>query len=245
MMIAGGMAYGQFNDGPIQLRGRLRQFNITFPETDVAFFGIVGQPDDLSYNIWGREPVTNGVSWVQGLIPGLTCSGNGLLEDYTPPLNNWNAVFYDFTTPTPAVGGLFEVRLDALGRRKPRPTPRHRLRKLPLQLRCRLLLRWLPLRPLPGVRSTMTTCASGNTVPYQSLNYRLESRPVGGTTTVPSTVPAPMTSITRPSKPSGAIPRHELRERHRPGRDLPRLHDHHPLQQQRVLQQHASVREWQ
>lgn len=111
-LILGSSAFGQvFNDGPIQVQAKLRRFNLTFSETDVAFFGVVGQPDDMSYNIWGREPVGNGVSWTGG-GPGLTCSANGLLEDYTAPLTDWNAIFYNFTYPTPTNSTPLQIRLD-------------------------------------------------------------------------------------------------------------------------------------
>lgn len=172
---AGNAAFGQiFNDGPIQLQGRLRQFNITFPETDVAFFGVVGTPDDLSYNIWGREPVTNGVSWVQGVIPGLSCSGNGLLEGYTPPLNVWNAVFYNFTTPTPTVGGGLEVRLDNWEDESP-----DQLLGIgcggsrcsyDVGFCCGGFLFGLCLG---SIDDDDLRCNSGNTTPYTTLNYRL------------------------------------------------------------------------
>ena len=113
LLFSGSGLFAQvFNDGPINVRARLREFSPSFPQTDAAVFGVVGQPDDLSYNIWGREPVGNGVSWTGG-GPGNTCSGNGLLEDYDLPFTDWNQVFYNFTYPTPANGSPLEIRLDA------------------------------------------------------------------------------------------------------------------------------------
>lgn len=166
--------FGQvFNDGPIQLMAKVRRFNITFAETDVAFFGVVGQPDDLSYNMWGREPVGNGVSWVNG-GPGLTCSANAFREDFTPPLTDWNQVFYNFTYPTPASGGQFEIRLDCWEDESPD------------QLlgigcggsRCAYDVGFCCGGFLFGVclgaiDDDDLHCNSGSTTPYASINYRL------------------------------------------------------------------------
>ena len=167
-------SFGQvFNDGPIQLMAKVRSFNITFAETDVAFFGVVGQPDDLSYNMWGREPVGNGVSWLGG-GPGLTCSANAFREDFTPPLTDWNQVFYNFTYPTPANGGMFEVQLDCWEDESPD------------QLlgvgcggsRCAYDVGFCCGGFVFGVcvgsiDDDDLHCNSGSTTPYASLNYRL------------------------------------------------------------------------
>lgn len=98
-----------YNDGPIQLQGRLREFNLTFSETDIGFFGLVGQPDDLTYYVWMRDAadldnVTN-PSWG----PGSGC----LTESYQLPLNDWNTVLFNYTYASPQVPQFMEIRLDA------------------------------------------------------------------------------------------------------------------------------------
>ena len=98
-----------YTDGPIQLQGRLRQFNLTFAETDVAFFGVVGQPDDLTYYVWLRDAAdldnVSNPSWG----PGSGC----LTEDYILPLTDWNLTLFNYTYPNNTVPQYLEMRLDA------------------------------------------------------------------------------------------------------------------------------------
>lgn len=70
-----------YNDGPILLEARLRDFNLTFSETDLAIFGVVGQPDDLTYYVRARD---NGDEDGAGYT-STTC----LTEDYDLPLCDW------------------------------------------------------------------------------------------------------------------------------------------------------------
>lgn len=96
----------QYNDGPIELRARLRQFNVTFPETDLAIFGVVGQPDDMSYNVWMRDAAD--LDGVPGWGPGSGC----LTEDYVLPLTDWNLILFSYTYPSASVPQFLDVRVD-------------------------------------------------------------------------------------------------------------------------------------
>ena len=173
-MCAGNGLFAQvFNDGPINVQARLRRFSPSFAQTDAAVFGVVGQPDDLSYNIWGREPVGNGVSWTGG-GPGLTCSANGLLEGYNLPFTDWNQIFYNFTYPTPANGSPLEIRLDAWEDESP-----DQLLGIgcggsrcayDVGFCCGGFLFGLCLG---AIDDDDLRCNSGNTTPYATVNYRL------------------------------------------------------------------------
>ncbi len=102
-----GNIYAQtYNDGPIELMVRLRDFNISFPETDIAVFGVVGQPDDLTYNVWARDNANvDGVNWGGGT--------GCLTEDYTLPLNDFNNTFYSNIFAGTTVPQFVDIRLDA------------------------------------------------------------------------------------------------------------------------------------
>lgn len=104
-----------YNDGPIQLEARLRDFNLTFSETDVAIFGIVGQPDDLTYYVRGRDNAD-----VDGA--GYTTTGC-LTEDYDLPLCDWLVGgagcgggpvtnIYSFTYPGATVPQFIDIGVD-------------------------------------------------------------------------------------------------------------------------------------
>jgi gliding motility-associated-like protein len=162
-----------FNDGPIRVQARLRRFSPSFAQTDAAVFGVVGQPDDLSYNIWGREPVGNGVSWTGG-GPGLTCSANGLLEGYNLPFTDWNQVFYNFTYPTTTNGTPLEIRLDAWEDESP-----DQLLGIGCGgTRCAYDVGFCCGGFLFGlclgvIDDDDLRCNSGNNTPYATVNYRL------------------------------------------------------------------------
>ena len=46
-----------FNDGPIQLQVKVRDFNTTFQATDEGVFGVGFAPDELSYKVWVRDVI--------------------------------------------------------------------------------------------------------------------------------------------------------------------------------------------
>lgn len=94
-----------YNDGPIQLQVRLQDFNLTFPETDIGFFGVVGQPDDLTYYVWARDNAdVDGVNWGAG--------SGCLTEDYVLPLTNFNSVIYSNTYAGATVPQFVDIRVD-------------------------------------------------------------------------------------------------------------------------------------
>jgi len=95
-----------YNDGPIELRARVRDFNVSFPETDIGFFGVVGQPDDLTYNIWARDAAdVDGVSWGAG--------SGCLTENYVLPLTDFNTTIFNQNYAGATVPQFVEIRLDA------------------------------------------------------------------------------------------------------------------------------------
>jgi gliding motility-associated-like protein len=96
-----------YNDGPIQLQARLRQFNLSFPETDLGFF-VAGQPDDLSYNVWVRDAadLDNVVNPSWG--PGSGC----LTENYVLPLNDWNLILFNYSYPSASVPQFLDIRVN-------------------------------------------------------------------------------------------------------------------------------------
>ena len=95
-----------YNDGPIQLQARLRQFNLSFPETDLGFF-VAGQPDDLSYNVWVRDAadLDNVINPSWG--PGSGC----LTEDYVLPLTDWNLILFNYSYPSASVPQFLDIRV--------------------------------------------------------------------------------------------------------------------------------------
>lgn len=104
-----------YNDGPIQLEARLRDFNLTFSETDIAIFGVVGQPDDLTYYVRARDNAD-----VDGA--GYT-STPCLREDYDLPLCDWLvggagcgggpvANIFSFTYPGATVPQFLDIGVD-------------------------------------------------------------------------------------------------------------------------------------
>ena len=95
-----------YNDGPIELMVRLRDFNLSFPETDLALFGVVGQPDDLTYNVWARDNSDeDGVNWGAG--------SGCLVEDYVLPLTDFNTILFSHPYPGATVPQFVDIRLDA------------------------------------------------------------------------------------------------------------------------------------
>lgn len=98
--------FGQtYNDGPIELRVRVQDFNLTFPETDIGFFGVVGQPDDLTYYVWARDNAdVDGINWGAG--------SGCLTENYVLPLTNFNSVIYTNTYTGTTVPQFVDIRVD-------------------------------------------------------------------------------------------------------------------------------------
>ncbi len=102
-----GALQAQFNDGPIQLQVRVREFNTTFQATDEGVLGVGFSPDELTYKLWVRDqPDLDGQGWV---------GGNCLTDDFSPPglSTDFNSTLYNFTYPTATVPQFFDLRLDA------------------------------------------------------------------------------------------------------------------------------------
>ena len=96
-----------YNDGPMELRVRMREINTTFAETDIAFFGIVGTPDDLTYKVWGRDNADiDALGWLGGLC---------LTDNFSPPGQSvdFNYSLLNFTYPTATVPRFFDLRMDS------------------------------------------------------------------------------------------------------------------------------------
>jgi hypothetical protein len=96
-----------FTDGPIQLMVRVREIKVTNAESDLAFFGVVGQPDEYNFKLWARDDASfDNEDWVGGDL---------LIEDFIPPGNtaDFNDVFYSVTYPTSNVPQFLDLRLEA------------------------------------------------------------------------------------------------------------------------------------
>jgi gliding motility-associated-like protein len=105
--ISAGVMAQSFNDGPIQLQVKVRDFNTTFQATDEGVFGVGFAPDELSYKVWVRDVINlDGQGWV---------GGNCLTDDFSPPAlsTDFNSILFNYTYPTAAVPQFFDLRLDA------------------------------------------------------------------------------------------------------------------------------------
>ncbi len=112
LLILAPTVHGQVHlDGPIVVMARLRSFNMTHTENDLAIFGASGQPDDMSYNIWGRDlPDVDTLSAFGGWGAGSGC----LIEPYgvgqTP--TDFNNVFFSQTYNSIQTPHAIEIRTD-------------------------------------------------------------------------------------------------------------------------------------
>jgi hypothetical protein len=96
-----------YSDGPIELIVKVRDINVTFSETDLGFFGVVGQPDDLTFYVSARDNADlDGSDWQ---------SSGCLTSDFSPPgtSTDFNTVLLDYTYPSSTVPQFFDLRLDA------------------------------------------------------------------------------------------------------------------------------------
>ena len=97
----------QYNDGPIELKLRVRDINVTFSATDESLLGVGFAPDELVFKLWGRDDADlDGNGWQGG-----TC----LQDDFSPPTQSmdFNHEFYSHTYGGPDVPQYFDLRLDA------------------------------------------------------------------------------------------------------------------------------------
>ena len=95
------------DDGPVRLEVRVREFNVRYAETDTAFFGVVGQPDDMTFFMAARDGEdVDGTDWLT--------STECLQHDGTPPLTSpdFNRVLMDHVYPD-TVPLTFDLRLDS------------------------------------------------------------------------------------------------------------------------------------
>lgn len=95
-----------YGDGPIELRVRVREIEVTGQPSDGGAGTICCLPDEYHFFLNARENTTT--TW-QG--PGTGC----LDEQFTPPnpSQDWNNIFYTKTFPGATVPGFFELKLDA------------------------------------------------------------------------------------------------------------------------------------
>ena len=95
------------SDGPILVQVRVREINTTHPATDLAFFGVVGQPDEHTYYVRAREVGSfNGATW---------SAGSGCYtEDFDSPAlsSDLNEVVFNRVYATTTPDGL-QLGLDA------------------------------------------------------------------------------------------------------------------------------------
>ena len=100
-----------YNDGPIELIIKVRNFDVTYsPPADASlnFGGQLGfNPDELTFYIWAQDNSNvSGLGW-QG--------GNCLTDDFDPPLTSvdFNDTLFNYTYPTSTVPQYFDLKLDA------------------------------------------------------------------------------------------------------------------------------------
>lgn len=100
-----------YNDGPIELKTRVREVKVEYsPPADASlnFGGQVGfNPDEFTFKVWSQDNGNfSGLGWQGG-----TC----LTDDFDPPLasTDFNYMLFNYIYPTPSVPQFFEIRLDA------------------------------------------------------------------------------------------------------------------------------------
>jgi hypothetical protein len=97
-----------YNDGPVEIIVKVRDINVTFNATDLAVFGVVGQPDDLTFYLSGRDAVDiDGVDYG----PGSGCLADG----FNPPgfSADFNSEIFNHTYSGNTVPAFVEVSIDA------------------------------------------------------------------------------------------------------------------------------------
>lgn len=90
-----------YNDGPIELRVRVREIQSALGSSD-ASFGF--SPDDFTFKFWGRDNI--GAAW-QG--------GGCLISDFDPPgfSGDLNTEIFTMIYPGTVVPQFFEIKIDA------------------------------------------------------------------------------------------------------------------------------------
>ncbi|MFN8357668.1 MAG: T9SS type A sorting domain-containing protein [Spirosomataceae bacterium] len=100
-------ADASINDGPIEIKARVREINVNATANDIAFFGVIGQPDDYSFKLWMNDLYDiDATGWVGGQL---------LTENFDPPGNtsDFNHTFYQHTFATSASPKLLNIKFEA------------------------------------------------------------------------------------------------------------------------------------
>lgn len=100
-----------YNDGPIELRAKVRDIELTFSNSSdatLSFGGTVGfDPDEYTFKLWARDNSdVDGIGWG---------SGTGCLtENFNPPQpsQDFNLVFYNNTYTGTTVPEYLDLRVD-------------------------------------------------------------------------------------------------------------------------------------
>ncbi len=96
-----------YTDGPIELRVRVREINVTNGPTDEAVFGIAFATEEYNFKLWARDNASlDNADWVGGDL---------LMENFIPPGNtaDFNDIFYSVTYPSGKVPQFLDLRLEA------------------------------------------------------------------------------------------------------------------------------------
>lgn len=96
-----------YNDGPIQLRSKLREVNITYNSSDQGAFGVGFIPDEITFKIEGRDNADlDGNGWL-----GLSC----LQDNYNPPglSSDFNYEFFNHTYTGANVPQFLDIKVEA------------------------------------------------------------------------------------------------------------------------------------
>lgn len=96
-----------YNDGPIELKVRVRKILVTSDPQDWAFLGAGFQPDEYTFKIQARDNADlDGLNWVPS-----TC----LQHDGDPPFvtPDYNTIIFSYIYPTTTVPMYFDIKLDA------------------------------------------------------------------------------------------------------------------------------------
>lgn len=107
LLIDFGLSAQTYNDGPIQLRSRVREVNLTYTASDQGAFGVGFIPDEITFKIWGRDNANlDGSGWLGG-----TC----LLDNYNPPgiSTDFNYEFFNHTYAAATVPQFLDIKVEA------------------------------------------------------------------------------------------------------------------------------------
>lgn len=112
LFLAGGYeAMAQtYTDGPIQLQVKVREIQTYFDPFDQGLFGVGFSPDEMRYNVWGKDDANvSGLPWQGGAC--LQWNGNPSIGGAPSP--DFNYMIWNYTYPTNSVPQTFDVRLKA------------------------------------------------------------------------------------------------------------------------------------